>query len=220
MYFAHAFSCELNLLRNRNTHRCWTLSLQIYIHWSKKVINTNNPTSTPLRIKTKQHWKKNYTRNKKTNNCLDNLKKMSMTDPWLPGIFSYNEWLIFFMGFHVDIPGNHGFLMGLWVLDGVLVDFLWVLPRNLTWNLKMMVPQRNHLFQGLLFRFHVKFRGVKCVGTYTKPSVGGSKISGWPDGDPITEVQFLPSSQAAFCWVLGWVEAREPIKIAWIATKN
>ena len=39
-----------------------------------------------------------------------------------------------------------------------------LLPRNLTWNLKMMVSKRNHLFQGLLFRFHVKFQGctIKC----------------------------------------------------------
>ena len=36
-----------------------------------------------------------------------------------------------------------------------------LLPRNLTWNLKMMVSKRNLLFQGLLFRFHVKFQG--CV---------------------------------------------------------
>ena len=34
-----------------------------------------------------------------------------------------------------------------------------ILPRNLTWNLKMMVSKMNHLFQGLLFRFHVKFQG-------------------------------------------------------------
>ena len=32
-------------------------------------------------------------------------------------------------------------------------------PRNFTWNLKMMVSKRNFLFQGLLFRFHVKFQG-------------------------------------------------------------
>ena len=38
---------------------------------------------------------------------------------------------------------------------------LHVLPRNLTWNLKMMVSKRNRLFQGLLFRFHVKFQG--CI---------------------------------------------------------
>ena len=37
-----------------------------------------------------------------------------------------------------------------------------LLPQNLTWNLKMMVSKRNHLFQGLLFRFHVKFQG--CNG--------------------------------------------------------
>ena len=34
-----------------------------------------------------------------------------------------------------------------------------LLSRNLTWNLKMMVSKRNLLFQGLLFRFHVKFQG-------------------------------------------------------------
>ena len=28
-----------------------------------------------------------------------------------------------------------------------------------TWNLKMMVSKRNLLFQGLLFRFHIKFQG-------------------------------------------------------------
>ena len=32
-------------------------------------------------------------------------------------------------------------------------------PRKLTWNLKMMVFNRNLLFQGLIFRFHVSFRG-------------------------------------------------------------
>ena len=37
--------------------------------------------------------------------------------------------------------------------------FKYVLPRNLTWNLKMMVSKRNFLFWGLLFRFHVKFLG-------------------------------------------------------------
>ena len=38
---------------------------------------------------------------------------------------------------------------------------LWTLvhPRNLTWNLKMMVSKWTFLFQGLIFRFHVKFRG-------------------------------------------------------------
>ena len=36
-----------------------------------------------------------------------------------------------------------------------------LLPRNLTWNLKMMVSKRNFLFWGLLFRFHDKFRGCK-----------------------------------------------------------
>ena len=38
-----------------------------------------------------------------------------------------------------------------------------ITPRNLTWNLKMMVSKRNLLFQGLLFRFHVKFQGCICL---------------------------------------------------------
>ena len=38
-----------------------------------------------------------------------------------------------------------------------------ILPRNLRWNLKMMVSKRNLLFQGLHFRFHVKFRGVHQI---------------------------------------------------------
>ena len=34
-------------------------------------------------------------------------------------------------------------------------------PRNLTWNLKIMVSKWTFLLQGLIFRFHVKFRGCK-----------------------------------------------------------
>ena len=32
-------------------------------------------------------------------------------------------------------------------------------PQSLTWNLKMMVSKGNLLFQGLIFRFHVKLKG-------------------------------------------------------------
>ena len=39
---------------------------------------------------------------------------------------------------------------------------LQVPPRKLTWNLKMMVSNRNLLFQGFIFRFHVSFPG--CTG--------------------------------------------------------
>ena len=36
-------------------------------------------------------------------------------------------------------------------------------PRKLTWNLKMMVSDRNLLFQGFIFRFHVSFPGcIQC----------------------------------------------------------
>ena len=45
---------------------------------------------------------------------------------------------------------------------GFLMFFIWgfisLLLRNLTWNLKIMVSKRIPLFQGLLFRFHVKFQ--------------------------------------------------------------
>ncbi len=34
-----------------------------------------------------------------------------------------------------------------------------LLPRSLTWKLKMMVSKRNLFFQGLIFRFHVKLQG-------------------------------------------------------------
>ena len=36
-------------------------------------------------------------------------------------------------------------------------------PRKLTWNLKRMVSKRNLLFQGSIFRFHVRFRGSKGI---------------------------------------------------------
>ena len=37
-------------------------------------------------------------------------------------------------------------------------------PRNLTWNLKVMFSKRTFLFPGLIFGFHVKFRG--CIWPY------------------------------------------------------
>ena len=36
-------------------------------------------------------------------------------------------------------------------------------PRNLTWNLKIMVSKWTFLFQGRIFRSHVKFRGCICL---------------------------------------------------------
>ena len=41
-------------------------------------------------------------------------------------------------------------------------------PRNLTWNRKIMVSKRTFLFQGLIFRFHVKFRGCKRIWMFPK----------------------------------------------------
>ena len=47
-----------------------------------------------------------------------------------------------------------------------IFQFFSLLPRNSTWNLKMMVSKRNHLFQWLLFRFHVKFQGCIFPGLH------------------------------------------------------
>ena len=59
-------------------------------------------------------------------------------------------------------PGWHRFGKKL-RFGSVLFGRTNVLPRNLTWNLKMMVSKRNLLFQGLLFRFHVKFQGCSLI---------------------------------------------------------
>ena len=56
---------------------------------------------------------------------------------------------------------NERFLLGFSV--GVSNQSEEILPQNLTWNLKMMVSKRNLHFQGLLFRFHVKFQGCTLL---------------------------------------------------------
>ena len=45
----------------------------------------------------------------------------------------------------------------------------WLFPRKLTWNLKMMVFNRNLLFQGFIFRFHVSFWGC-ILSEHSKPT--------------------------------------------------
>ena len=45
----------------------------------------------------------------------------------------------------------------------------WLHPGRLTWNLKMMVSKRKLLFWGLLFRFHVKFRGCMLQMGWLNP---------------------------------------------------
>ena len=37
-------------------------------------------------------------------------------------------------------------------------------PQKLTWNLEMVVSNRNLLFQGAIFRFHVCFGGIDLLG--------------------------------------------------------
>ncbi len=49
------------------------------------------------------------------------------------------------------------------------VPIMWCIhPQKLTWNLEMMVSNRNLLFQGSIFRFHVCFGG--CI-LYTIPGM-------------------------------------------------
>ena len=42
----------------------------------------------------------------------------------------------------------------------------WIPPRKLTWNLQMMVSNRNLLFQGFIFRFHTSFPGCKAWNVF------------------------------------------------------
>ena len=51
-------------------------------------------------------------------------------------------------------------------------------PRNLTWNLKIMVSKRTFLFHGLIFRFHVKFRG--CMWDCTAETNSSHLKIGFP----------------------------------------
>ena len=79
-------------------------------------------------------------------------------------------------------------------------------PRNLTWNLKIMVSKWTFLFQGLIFRFHVKFRG--CIlfislmpgwkPHYEKPPQGSTSksSSSIPENRPSRQKpEFDPSIQ-------------------------
>ena len=40
-----------------------------------------------------------------------------------------------------------------------------ILPRKLTWNLRIHPWKRKIIFQTIIFRFHVKFRGSTCLKT-------------------------------------------------------
>ena len=71
-------------------------------------------------------------------------KNLPMTDPWP----------IFFI-FQPKKNGSH------------------LHPQKLTWNLEMMVSNRNLLFQGSIFRFHVCFAG--CKRDYYITHLGGIK---------------------------------------------
>ena len=62
-------------------------------------------------------------------------------------------------------------------VSGNCQKFGQVHPQKLTWNLEMMVSNRNLLFQGSIFRFHVcfggcKFRNLQVVLTKTQGALG------------------------------------------------
>ena len=82
--------------------------------------------------------------------------------------------------------------------NGILVEFVYcmvdfgLLPRNLTWNLKMMVSKRNPLFQVLLFRFHVKFQG--CISSFHLYLALTLLFSTSPPGSTCTRGLTVPGS--------------------------
>ena len=59
----------------------------------------------------------------------------------------------------ISVERKNGEFQG--VAIGFLVELLrkMIHPQKLTWNLEMMVSNRNLLFQGSIFRFHVCFGG-------------------------------------------------------------
>ena len=89
---------------------------------------------------------------------------------------------VFFFFGQINQPGCLGWKLVVWAdqskdvwrsfqrhrrLDSWMLYYLQLMektsylpPRKLTWNLKLMVSNRNRLFQGFIFRFHVSFSGV------------------------------------------------------------
>ena len=52
--------------------------------------------------------------------------------------------------------------------------------QSLTWNLRMMVSKRNLLFQGLIFRFHIKLQGCQGFSFKLYVSPGDSQVTHQP----------------------------------------
>ena len=102
--------------------------------------------------------------------CREGLSKSDFSRVWLLSKFTY---VCFKGGIYIYIyescegPSHVSFpYCGIWIWKICLV--LQIHPRNLTWNLKIMDSKWAVLFQGLIFRFHVKFRG--CMSY--QPSTG------------------------------------------------
>ena len=69
-------------------------------------------------------------------------------------------------------PGSHAASMETTGMAWTPTNLEWtkhVHPQKLTWNLEMMVSNRNLLFQGSIFRFHVCFGGCTLSETNMTP---------------------------------------------------
>ena len=92
-----------------------------------------------------------------------------------------------------DMLGNRWIVMMVYQIE--------IPPLKLTWNLKMMVSNRNLLFQGFIFRFHVSFPGCR---TMSQPCFQWS--------EPIFGSNFLVGGSKNRCGYMG--------KLRWAMKKN
>ena len=87
-------------------------------------------------------------------------------------------------------------------------------PKNSTWNLKMMVSKKNLLFQGDIFRFHVKLQGCNwCFFQETASAV--DEVSAVDDFSPTASdlEHQLSEKSGAICASFG-------VHFLWIISKN
>ena len=118
----------------------------------------------------------------------------------------------------------HHFEVGSWFIPWftriffsykLLKESLELLPRNLTWfTWKWMGFQvRNHLFKGLLFRFHVKFQGYISFGirgNHTNPTTS-------PSSPGTGTLPFLCTRGDTSRKVMGaYVEVHPVVVIPWV----
>ena len=103
---------------------------------------------------------------------------------------------------------------------------LYVPPRKLTWNRKMMVVSRNLLFQGFIFRFHVSFRGCmhfkSCTVFLSHMVQWMGRIMTWKSKGPALP-QKMTSTQGAVPLMRAAVPLGEPNRVGkdgWLSKKH